>query len=230
MRILLVEDERKVASFVKKGFEEEGYAVDLAVDGEKAIYLAETNDYDVIILDWMIPRRDGLGVLKHLRGSGVATPVILLTAKDAVSDKVQGLNSGADDYLTKPFEFAELLARVRALFRRGKSDQPTTLEVGDLRMDLLTRKVLRAGASIDLTAKEYSLLEYFMRNAGKVLTRTMIAEHVWDVHFDSDTNVIDVYVNYLRNKLDKPFELKLLQTVRGVGYVLKVPETGPDRV
>jgi len=230
VRILLVEDERKVASFVKKGFEEEGYAVDLAVDGEKAIFLAETNDYDVIILDWMIPRRDGLGVLKHLRGSGVATPVILLTAKDAVSDKVQGLNSGADDYLTKPFEFAELLARVRALFRRGKSDQPTTLEVGDLRMDLLTRKVLRAGASIDLTAKEYSLLEYFMRNAGKVLTRTMIAEHVWDVHFDSDTNVIDVYVNYLRNKIDKPFELKLLQTVRGVGYVLKVPETGPDGV
>ena len=226
MRILVVEDERKVASFVKKGFEEEGYAVDVAPDGEKAIFLAETNEYDVIILDWMLPKRDGLGVLQHLRRSGVATPVILLTARDAVNDKVQGLNTGADDYLTKPFEFAELLARVRALFRRGKSDQPTVLEVGDLRMDLLARKVLRAGVPIDLTAKEYSLLEYLLRNAGNVLTRTMIAEHVWDVHFDSDTNVIDVYVNYLRNKIDKPFEPKLLQTVRGVGYVLKVPETG----
>ena len=230
MRILVVEDERKVASFVRKGFEEEGYAVDVAPDGERAIFLAETNDYDAIILDWMIPKCDGLGVLRHLRGSGVATPVILLTAKDAVNDKVQGLNSGADDYLTKPFEFAELLARVRALFRRGKSDQPTVLELGDLRMDLLARKVLRAGVPIELTAKEYSLLEYFMRNAGKVLTRTMIAEHVWDVHFDSDTNVIDVYVNYLRNKIDKPFASKLLQTVRGVGYVLKGPVTGPARV
>jgi heavy metal response regulator len=230
VRILVVEDERKVASFVQKGFEEEGYAVDVAPDGEKAIFLAETNDYDVIILDWMIPKRDGLAVLRHLRASGVATPVILLTAKDAVNDKVQGLNSGADDYLTKPFEFAELLARVRALFRRGKSDQPTVLELGDLRMDLLARKVLRDGVPIDLTAKEYSLLEYFMRNAGKVLTRTMIAEHVWDVHFDSDTNVIDVYVNYLRNKIDKPFDTKLLQTVRGVGYVLKAPENGAARV
>ena len=230
MRILVVEDERKVASFVKKGLEEEGYAVDVAPDGERAIYFAETNDYDVIILDWMIPKGDGLSVLRHLRGSGVATPVILLTAKDAVNDKVQGLNSGADDYLTKPFEFAELLARVRALFRRGKSDQPTVLEVCDLRMDLLGRKVARGGVPVDLTAKEYSLLEYFMRNAGKVLTRTMIAEHVWDVHFDSDTNVIDVYVNYLRNKIDKPFEPKLLQTVRGVGYVLKAPEPGTPRV
>jgi heavy metal response regulator len=221
MRILLVEDERKVAGFIRKGLEEEGYAVDVAPDGEKALYLAETNEYDLIILDWMIPRKDGLAVLQALRASGAVTPVILLTARDAVTDKVEGLNSGADDYLTKPFEFSELLARVRALFRRGKSDQPTVLELADLRMDLLARRVTRGGTPIDLTAKEYSLLEYLMRNAGKVLTRTMIAEHVWDVHFDSDTNVIDVYVNYLRNKIDRPFQQKLLQTVRGVGYVLK---------
>ncbi len=222
MRILVVEDEKKVAGFVRKGLEEEGYAVDVAIDGEQALFMAETSDYDLIVLDWMIPKKDGLAVLKQLRASGLTTPVILLTARDAVQDKVQGLNSGADDYLAKPFDFSELLARVRALFRRGKSDASTVLEVGDLHMDLLSRKVTRAGVTIDLTAKEYSLLEYFMRNAGKVLTRTMIAEHVWDVHFDSDSNVIDVYVNYLRNKVDRPFEPKLLQTVRGVGYVLKV--------
>ncbi|OGP85986.1 MAG: DNA-binding response regulator [Deltaproteobacteria bacterium RBG_13_65_10] len=221
MRILVVEDEKKVAAFVRKGLEEEGYAVDVAIDGEKALYMAEMSDYDLIILDWMIPKKDGLAVLGQLRASGLTTPVILLTARDAVQDKVQGLNTGADDYLAKPFDFAELLARVRALFRRGKSDASTVLEVGDLRMDLLSRKVTRAGVAIDLTAKEYSLLEYFMRNTGKVLTRTMIAEHVWDVHFDSDSNVIDVYVNYLRNKIDRPFEPKLLQTVRGVGYALK---------
>jgi heavy metal response regulator len=221
VRILVVEDEKKVAGFVRKGLEEEGYAVDVAADGEQALFLAETSDYDLIILDWMIPKKDGLAVLKQLRASGLTTPVILLTARDAVKDKVQGLNSGADDYLAKPFDFAELLARVRALFRRGKSDASTVLEVGDLHMDLLSRKVTRAGVVIDLTAKEYSLLEYFLRNAGKVLTRTMIAEHVWDVHFDSDSNVIDVYVNYLRNKIDRSFEPKLLQTVRGVGYVLK---------
>jgi heavy metal response regulator len=221
VRILVVEDERKVASFIKKGFEEEGYAVDLASDGEAAVFQAETNDYDVIILDWMIPKKDGPAVVKHLRASGVTTPVIMLTARDTVRDEIQGFDSGADDYLTKPFEFAVLLRRTRALFRRGRSDLPTVLTLADLRMDLLSRKVTRGGKPINLTAKEYSLLEYFMRNAGKVLTRTTIAEHVWDVHFDSDTNVIDVYVNYLRNKIDRPFEQKLLQTVRGVGYVLK---------
>jgi DNA-binding response OmpR family regulator len=185
------------------------------------VFQAETNDYDVIILDWMIPKKDGPAVVKHLRASGVATPVIMLTARDTVRDEIQGFDSGADDYLTKPFEFAVLLRRTRALFRRGRSDLPTVLTLADLRMDLLARRVTRGGEPIDLTAKEYSLLEYFMRNAGKVLTRTTIAEHVWDVHFDSDTNVIDVYVNYLRNKIDRPFEQKLLQTVRGVGYVLK---------
>ncbi|MDP3939445.1 MAG: response regulator transcription factor [Deltaproteobacteria bacterium] len=221
MRILVVEDERKVGNFVKKGFEEEGYAVDIAGDGEQGLFLIETNEYDLIILDWMLPKRDGPSVLKHLRATGVTTPVIMLTARDAVQDEIQGFDSGADDYLTKPFEFAVLLRRARALFRRGKSDLPTVLLAGDLRMDLLGRKVTRGGKPIDLTAKEYSLLEYLMRNAGMVLTRTSIAEHVWDVHFDSDSNVIDVYVNYLRNKIDRPFGSKLLQTVRGVGYVLK---------
>jgi heavy metal response regulator len=221
MRILVVEDERKMAGFVKKGFEEEGYAVDVASDGEAATFMAETNDYDLIILDWMIPKKDGPAVVKHIREAGLATPVIMLTARDAVRDEIKGFDSGVDDYLTKPFEFAVLLRRARALFRRGRSDLPTLLEVSDLRMDLLGRKVTRAGKNIDLTAKEYSLLEYFMRNQGQVLTRTMLAEHVWDLHFDSDSNVIDVYINYLRNKIDRPFDHKLLETVRGVGYVLK---------
>lgn len=228
MRILVVEDERKVRSFVQKGFEEEGYAVDTAANGEEAIYLAETNDYDLIILDWMIPKPDGPAVVKSLRASGLTTPVIMLTARDAVQDEIHGFDSGADDYLTKPFEFAVLLRRARALFRRGKGELPTTLSVGDLRMDLLGRKVTREEAVIDLTAKEYSLLEYLMRNAGKVLTRTNIAEHVWDVHFDSDSNVIDVYINYLRNKIDRPFGKKLLKTVRGVGYVLNSEEAGEN--
>ncbi len=224
MRILVVEDERKVRNFVQKGFEEEGYAVDTAADGDEAIFLAETNDYDLIILDWMIPKRDGPAVVKSLRASGLTTPVIMLTARDAVQDEIHGFDSGADDYLTKPFEFAVLLRRARSLFRRGKGELPTVLAVADLRMDLLARKVTREEAAIDLTAKEYSLLEYLMRNAGKVLTRTNIAEHVWDVHFDSDSNVIDVYINYLRNKIDRPFSKKLLQTVRGVGYVLNSEE------
>jgi len=224
VRILVVEDERKVRNFVQKGFVEEGYAVDTAAAGDEAIFLAETNDYDLIILDWMIPKPDGPAVIKSLRASGITTPVIMLTARDAVQDEIHGFDSGADDYLTKPFEFAVLLRRARALFRRGKGDLPTTLMVGDLRMDLLGRKVTRGEVVIDLTAKEYGLLEYLMRNVGKVLTRTNIAEHVWDVHFDSDSNVIDVYINYLRNKIDRPFSTKFLKTVRGVGYVLNPEE------
>jgi DNA-binding response OmpR family regulator len=219
-----------MAGFVKKGFEEEGYAVDVASDGEAATFMAETNDYDLIILDWMIPKKDGPAVVKHIREAGLATPVIMLTARDAVRDEIKGFDSGVDDYLTKPFEFAVLLRRARALFRRGRSDLPTLLEVGDLSMDLLGRKVTRAGKNIDLTAKEYSLLEYFMRNQGQVLTRTMLAEHVWDLHFDSDSNVIDVYINYLRNKIDRPFDHKLLETVRGVGYVLKGQRPGLQNV
>ncbi|CCQ92121.1 Signal transduction response regulator, putative heavy metal response [Nitrospina gracilis 3/211] len=221
MRILIVEDEKKVAGFIKKGLEEETYAVDVATDGEEGQNLAEMNHYDLIILDLMLPKIKGLDVLAHLRGKNINTPIILLTAKDSVEDKVTGLNQGADDYLTKPFAFSELLARIRSLMRRGQSETKTLLQVGDLTLDLVSHKVKRGGEEIELTGKEYSLLEYFMRNAGKVLTRTMIAEHVWDYNFDTFTNVIDVYVNHLRKKIDKQYDHKLLHTLRGVGYVMR---------
>ncbi len=221
MRILVVEDEKKVASFIKKGLEEEYYAVDLAYEGEEGLYLAENNSYDIIVLDVMLPKKTGLEVVKELRDGGVATPVLMLTAKDSVSDRVNGLDSGCDDYLTKPFAFDELLARIRALLRRGTKEKSVQLKVADLVMDLPTHKVTRAGRDIELTSKEYSLLEYFVRNKGRILTRTNIAEHVWDYNFDSFTNVIDVYINYLRNKVDKDFKKKLIHTVRGVGYTLK---------
>lgn len=221
MRILIIEDEKKVAGFIKKGLEEETYAVDVAYDGEEGQALAEMNHYDLIILDLMLPKIKGLDVLTHLRSKNINTPIILLTAKDSVEDKVTGLNKGADDYLTKPFAFSELLARVRSLLRRGQSETKTVLQVGDLTLDLVSHKVKRGGEEIELTGKEYSLLEYFMRNAGKVLTRTMIAEHVWDYNFDTFTNVIDVYVNHLRKKIDKQYDHKLLHTLRGVGYVMR---------
>jgi heavy metal response regulator len=221
MRILVVEDEKKVAGFIKKGLEEETYAVDIAHDGGEGFYLGKENQYDLIILDWMLPEMDGLEVLQKLRQSGVDTPILLLTAKDTVEDKVAGLNKGADDYLTKPFAFSELLARVRVLLRRGQKETKTTLTLGDLTLDLVSHKVKRGDEDIELTSKEYSLLEYFMRNPGKVLTRTMIAEHVWDYNFDTFTNVIDVYINHLRKKIDKNFSKKLLHTMRGVGYVMK---------
>lgn len=221
MRILIVEDEKKVAGFIKKGLEEETYAVDVATDGEEGQNLAEMNHYDLIILDLMLPKIKGLDVLAHLRTRNINTPIILLTAKDSVEDKVTGLNQGADDYLTKPFAFSELLARIRSLLRRGQSETKTVLQVGDLTLDLVSHKVKRGGEEIELTGKEYSLLEYFMRNAGKVLTRTMIAEHVWDYNFDTFTNVIDVYVNHLRKKIDKQYDHKLLHTLRGVGYVMR---------
>ena len=221
MRILIVEDEKKVAGFIKKGLEEETYAVDVAYDGEEGFHLASVNDYDMIILDWMLPKMDGLEVLSRLRDKKVSTPILLLTAKDAVDDKVTGLNKGADDYLTKPFAFSELLARIRSLLRRGQAETQTELKVGDLILDMVSHKVSREGEEIELTGKEYSLLEYFMRNEGKVLTRTMIAEHVWDYNFDTFTNVIDVYVNHLRKKIDKKYPAKLLHTLRGVGYVMR---------
>ena len=220
MRILIVEDEKKVAGFIKKGLEEELYAVDVSYDGEEGLAMTEVSSYDLIILDIMLPKLDGLGVLSQLRSNNVNTPIILLTAKDSIEDKVTGLNKGADDYLTKPFAFSELLARVRSLLRRG-TDVKTVLKVDGLTLDLVSHKVNRDGEEIDLTGKEYSLLEYFMRNSGKVLTRTMIAEHVWDYNFDMFTNVIDVYVNHLRKKIDKNFKKKLLHTLRGVGYVMK---------
>jgi heavy metal response regulator len=221
VRILIVEDEKKVAGFIKKGLEEETYAVDVAYDGEEGFHLAAMNEYDMIILDLMLPKMDGLEVLTRLRDKKVSTPILLLTAKDAVEDKVTGLNKGADDYLTKPFAFSELLARIRSLLRRGQAETQTELKVGDLILDMVSHKVSREGEEIELTGKEYSLLEYFMRNEGKVLTRTMIAEHVWDYNFDTFTNVIDVYVNHLRKKIDKKYPAKLLHTLRGVGYVMR---------
>ena len=223
MRILVVEDEKKVEGFIKKGLEEESYAVDVAYDGVEGEYLASTNDYDVIILDIMLPKKSGVDVVRDLRNKEIKTPVLLLTARDTVDDKVKGLNSGADDYLSKPFAFEELLARVRALMRR-KGYGITELKFADLVLDQATRKAKRGDIVIDLTSKEYGLLEYFLRNPNKVLTRTMIAEHVWDYSFDSDTNIIDVYINHLRNKIDKePFK-KLIHTVRGIGYIVKEGE------
>ena len=222
MRILVVEDEKKVASFIQRGLEAEHYQVDVAHDGEAALTLALQEDYDLLILDVMLPKRDGLSVVHELRARRRQLPVLLLTARTAVSDKVAGLDGGADDYLTKPFEFAELLARVRALLRRG-STAPAVLAVADLRLDPSTRQVVRGGRSIELTAREYALLEFFLRNPGRVLSRAIIAQHVWGVSFDTFTNVIDVYVNYLRRKVDADFDLKLIHTVRGAGYVLRDP-------
>lgn len=221
MKILVVEDEKKVSSFIKRGLEEESYEVDTAYDGEEGLKLALDNLYDAIVLDWMLPKQDGLSVLKELRANKRSTPVLMLTAKDTVEDIVAGLDSGSDDYLTKPFAFAELLARVRALLRRSEMDRGAELRFADLRIDPVTHKVWRSDKEIDLTAKEYALLEYFMRNPNQVLTRTMIADHVWDYTFDSFTNIIDVYVNYLRKKIDRDADKKLIHTVRGVGYILK---------
>jgi len=221
MRILIVEDEKKVASFVKRGLEEEQYAVDVAYDGEEGLYMASNNPYDLLILDIMLPKKDGLTIVKELRAKDISTPILCLTARDKVEDVVAGLDSGSDDYLTKPFAFAELVARVRALLRRPTQDRGAEIVFADLRLDPVAHKVWRGDGEIILTAKEYALLEYFIRNPNKILTRTMIAEHVWDYNFDSFTNIIDVYVNYLRKKVDKDYDKKLIHTVRGVGYVLK---------
>jgi len=221
MRILVVEDEKKVASFIKKGLEEEHYAVDTAYDGETGLYMAEVNEYDLIVLDLMIPKIDGLEILRRIRASKNNVPVLVLTAKDSVEDIVKGLDSGCDDYLTKPFAFMVFLARIRALLRREKIDKEPLLKIADLTLSPITHKVVRRGKEMELTSKEYALLEYFMRNPDRVLTRTMISEHVWDCHFDSMTNVVDVYVNYLRKKIDKDFEPKLIHTIRGIGYMMK---------
>lgn len=221
MRILIVEDEKKIADFIKRGLKEEGYAVDVAYDGEEGLFLANTNDYDLILLDLMLPKVDGLTVCRKLKAANIPTPVIMLTAKNSVKDTVVGLDSGADDYLTKPFAFEELLARIRAILRKKDSHAPTKLVIADLELDLLTHKVTRGGTEIELTTKEYSLLEYLMRTKDSIVTRTMISEHVWDIDFDTFTNVIDVYINYLRNKIDSGFKTKLIHTVRGRGYILK---------
>ena len=224
MRLLVVEDEKKVSSFIKKGLEEEGYAVDAAHDGEEGLYMALDNVHDLIILDIQLPKMDGLQVLQEIRRQKVKTPVLLLTVRATIEDKVLGLDSGADDYLTKPFAFQELVARLRALLRRRTEAESTVLKIADLVLDPARRTVLRGEEKIDLSPREFSLLDYFMRNPGRVLTRTMITEHVWDYDFDTDTNVIDVYVNYLRKKIDSNRDPGLIQTVRGVGYVLRDSE------
>jgi heavy metal response regulator len=221
MRLLVVEDDKNIAHVVKKGLKENYYTVDIAYDGEEGLYLALHERYDLLILDIMLPKMDGVEILKTIRERSIDTPAIFLTAKGAGKDIVQGLNVGADDYMVKPFSINELLARVRAILRRGKAESVSGLKVADLTMDLKTHKVFRGGKRIDLTPKEYALLEYLMRNEGHVVTRTMISECIWDYHFDSLTNVVDVHVYHLRNKIDKGFRPKLIHTTKGVGYVLE---------
>ncbi len=218
MRLLIAEDDKPVASFLQKGLEAEHYAVDLARDGEEAQVLAEQFDYDLLILDLTLPRKDGLDVLKHLRAVKPTLPVLVLTARNRLEERVQGLDLGADDYLTKPFSFSELAARLRALLRRGPRPAEIRLRVQDLEMNRVERSVQRAGRRLALTPKEFALLEYLLRNAGRCVTRAMIIEHVWDLSFDALTNVVDVYINYLRKKVDAGFDRKLIRTVRGVGY------------
>jgi two-component system, OmpR family, response regulator len=221
MRALVVEDEVKMAALIRRGLVEEGYAADVARTGEEALWMARATLYDAIVLDVMLPGRNGLEVCRSLRESGVWSPILMLTARDGVDDKVSGLDSGADDYLSKPFSFAELLARLRALTRRGPSERPAVVEVGTLRLDPATRQAWRGEAEVDLSAKEFALLETFMRNAGDVLTRLDLLEHAWDYGYENRSNVVDVYVRYLRAKIDRPFGVDSIETVRGVGYRLR---------
>jgi two-component system copper resistance phosphate regulon response regulator CusR len=221
MKILVVEDEPKAAAYLKKGLSESGYIVDVAVDGEEGLRLASANGYDLLILDVMLPKLDGWSVLAELRKSSVLTPVLFLTAKDAVLDRVKGLELGADDYLVKPFAFSELIARIRSILRRGQNRTQEVIQIADLEVDLIRHRAVRGGKRMDLTPKEFSLLSLLVRRSGEVLSRTLIAEKVWDMNFDSGTNVVDVHVRRLRAKLDDPYEIKLIQTVRGVGYVLE---------
>lgn len=223
MRILVVEDDKKIASFVSNGLKQSGFAVDHCADGEDAYALASATPYDAAIVDVMLPRMDGLALVQNLRRNGVKTPVIVLSAKGSVEDRVKGLQAGADDYVPKPFSFAELLARVQAILRRSSQSgaEPTRLSAGDLTLDLLTREVARAGQKIELQPREFALLEYLMRNAGRVVTKALILEHIFDYSFDPQTNVVDVLVHRLRSKIDKDFPKKLIQTYRGIGYALK---------
>ena len=224
MRILVVEDDSKIASFVEKGLRQAGYAVDTVADGEEGLAMAQVNPYDAAVVDIMLPGMDGLSLIEALRRRRINTPVIILSAKRSVDDRIRGLKAGGDDYLTKPFSFSELLVRIQALMRRaGMQTSPTTLEAGNLKVDLLTREIRRGEQSIELQPREFSLLEYLLRNKGTVVSKTMILEHVWDYHFDPQTNVVDVLVSRLRSKIDKDFDVKLIHTLRGVGYVLKDP-------
>jgi DNA-binding response OmpR family regulator len=219
MRVLVVEDDKKVASFIQTGLEQEGHAVDVLHDGAGAADQARTIDYDVVVLDLMLPGRSGFQILREIRAKKASLAVLMLTAKDSLEDRVAGLDAGADDYMAKPFALAELSARLRALSRRG-APQETTLRVADLEMDVIRRKVKRGTVTIDLKPKEYALLEFLMRHADRPLTKTLIIEHVWDIHFDSISNVVEVHINSLRNKIDKGFDVALIHTIRGVGYVL----------
>ncbi len=221
MRILVIEDEKKTATYLRQGFSENGFVVQVCADGDDGLHQALTIEHDLIILDVMLPSRDGWSVLAALRKAGRQTPVLFLTARDTVYDKIKGLELGADDYLVKPFDFAELLARVRTILRRGPARQDEVLRIGDLQLDLRRRKATRSGKKLDLTAKEFALLELLMRRRGEPLSRTLIAEQVWDVNFDSDFNVLEVAIGRLRSKMDEPFGEKLLHTIRGVGYVLE---------
>jgi two-component system OmpR family response regulator len=221
MRTLVVEDEPKMAALIRRGLVEEGYAADIARTGEEALWRARATPYDAIVLDVMLPGRSGLDVCRELRESGVWSPILMLTARDGVEDKVSGLDSGADDYLTKPFSFAELLARLRALARRGPSERPTVLALGSLRLDPATRQAWRGDVEIDLSAKEFALLETFMRRPGDVFTRLDLLEHAWDYGYENRSNIVDVYIRYLRGKIDRPFGRESIETVRGVGYRLR---------
>ena len=224
MRVLVIEDDNKIASFIVNGLKQAGFATDHSANGEDGLHLASTQHYDAAVVDLMLPRLDGLSMIEELRRQEINTPVIILSAKRSVDDRVRGLQAGGDDYMVKPFAFSELLARVQALLRRSSGTivaEPTRLTVGDLSMNLLSREVVRGGETLDLQAREFALLEYLMRNAGRVVSKTMILEHVWDYSFDPQTNVVDVLVCRLRNKVDKNFTEKMIQTIRGVGYVLK---------
>ncbi|MCC7429760.1 response regulator transcription factor [bacterium] len=219
MKILIVEDEVKVASFLKKGLTEQNYAVEIALDGEEGLLLAQSGNYDLLIVDWMVPKLSGLELCQKLRETNFEKPILMLTAKDRTEDKIKGLDAGADDYLTKPFSFEELLARTRALIRRGKTVTNFTLECKDLKMDLMTHKVTKAGKQIPFSGREFALFEYFLRNQDKILTRKMIAENVWELNFDTGTNTIDVYISYLRSKIQNKDEEDFIKTIRGVGYI-----------
>lgn len=224
MRILVVEDDEKISSFVTKGLKQAGFAVDQSANGEDGLFMAMSNPYDVAVVDLMLPERDGLSLIEELRKKQVATPVLILSARGSVDDKVKGLQTGGDDYLSKPFSFSELLARVQALIRRSTLAVPANkMEIGDLQIDLLKREVRRGESLIDLRPREFALLEYLARNTGTIVSKTMILEHIWDYHFDPQTNVVDVLIHRLRAKIDEGHEQKLIQTVRGSGYVLKVP-------
>jgi len=222
MRILVIEDDAKIASFIAKGLEQSGFAVDHAADGENGLFMATSESYDAAVIDLMLPGRDGLSIIKAMRAEKIATPVIILSAKHSVEDRIQGLQTGSDDYLVKPFTFAELLARVQALIRRStRATEPSRLTVGELSIDLIKREVVRAKQVIELQPREFSLLEYLMRHSGRVVSKTMILEHIWNYHFDPQTNVVDVLVCRLRNKIDRDYDRKLIHTIRGVGYVIK---------